>query len=62
LKITGIIKLQGIITGFMELLRLQKSRNTKHYYQTKKSFNNTKAYIHLTYKERKERYIWVIDS
>ncbi len=35
-----------------ELLRLQKAQNNKHYKQTRKNFRQTKAYIHLSYKER----------
>ena len=35
-----------------ELLRLQRSRNLKHYRQTKKNYAQTKEYIHLTYEER----------
>lgn len=35
-----------------ELLRLQRSNNTKHYRQTKKSYSKTADYIHLTYDER----------
>jgi len=35
-----------------ELLRLQKSKNQKHYRQTKKNYKQTKPYIHLTYSER----------
>lgn len=36
-----------------EILRLQRSKNTKQYKQTKKNFLKTNAYIHLTYDERK---------
>jgi len=36
-----------------ELLRLQKSVNFKHYKQTKKNYEKTKEYIHLTFDERK---------
>lgn len=35
-----------------ELLRLQKVRSKKHYYQTKKNYRKTDPYIHLTYTER----------
>ena len=35
-----------------EILRLQKSGNPKHYRQTKKNYEKTKDYIHLTFKER----------
>jgi len=37
-----------------ELLRLQKAKNPKHYFQTKKNYKRTEAYIHLTYRERRE--------
>lgn len=37
-----------------ELLRLQRSGNPKHYRQTKKNFNKTHDYIHLTYDERRQ--------
>ena len=37
-----------------ELLRLQKVKNPKLYKQTKKNFNKTEAYIHLSYSERYE--------
>jgi hypothetical protein len=37
-----------------ELLRLQKAKNPKHYFQTKKTYKKTEAYIHLTYRERRE--------
>jgi hypothetical protein len=37
-----------------ELLRLQKSQNHKQYQQTKKNFEKTKSYIHLTLNERKQ--------
>jgi hypothetical protein len=36
-----------------ELLRLQKTTNTKLYHKTKKNYNQTKDYIHLTYDERR---------
>lgn len=36
-----------------ELLRLQRAKNTKLYHQTKKTYQKTQPYIHLTYKERK---------
>lgn len=35
-----------------ELLRLQRSRDTKPYYQTKKNFRHTDSYIHLMLSER----------
>lgn len=35
-----------------EIFKLQKSGNPKHYQQTKKNFNKTKDYIHLTFQER----------
>ncbi len=38
----------------VELLSLQKSKNSKLYKQTKKNFIKTSSYIHLTYKERIE--------
>ena len=37
-----------------ELLRLQRSKNPRHYMQTKKNYKKTEAYIHLTYQERRE--------
>lgn len=37
-----------------ELLRLQKTANHKLYYQTKKNYKQTEAYIHLSYKERQD--------
>lgn len=37
-----------------ELLRLQRTGNPRHYYQTKKTYKKTEAYIHLTYQQRKE--------
>jgi len=36
-----------------ELLRLQSPQTQKRYHKTKKTYNQTKAYIHLTYEERK---------
>lgn len=36
-----------------ELLRLQRSKNKSHYRQTKKNFQKTDSYIHLTYDQRK---------
>ena len=36
-----------------ELLRLQRSKNRKHYHRTKKNYRITSPYIHLTYRERK---------
>jgi len=36
-----------------ELLRLQRTKNKSHYRQTKKNYQKTDAYIHLTYDERK---------
>jgi len=35
-----------------ELIRLQKSKKSKTYHQTKKNYKQTKSYIHLTYGER----------
>lgn len=35
-----------------ELLRLQRSGNSKQYRQTKKNYRHTNAYIHLTHNER----------
>jgi|GEM_PF-168567 len=35
------------------LLKLQRSRNLKSYRQTKKNYQNSNAYIHLTFAERK---------
>jgi len=37
-----------------ELLRLQRTGNSKLYRQTKKNYNKTSDYIHLTYIERKQ--------
>lgn len=37
----------------IELLRLQKARNPKLYRQTKKTYQKTRDYIHLTYDERR---------
>jgi hypothetical protein len=37
-----------------EILRLQKAKNRKQYYQTKKNYKHTEAYIHLTYEERQD--------
>lgn len=39
-----------------ELLRLQRANNPKHYKQTRKNFNKTESYIHLSYDER-QRFI-----
>lgn len=36
-----------------ELLRLQRSKNKNHYKQTRKNYEKTESYIHLTYDERK---------
>ncbi len=36
-----------------EILRLQRSGNSKHYKQTKKTHRKTNAYIHLTHEQRK---------
>ncbi len=36
----------------IELLRLQRNRNSKHYKQTKKNYRQTEAYIHLSFNER----------
>lgn len=38
----------------LEILKLQRSGNHKAYKQTKKNYNNTKAYIHLAFDERRE--------
>jgi len=35
-----------------ELFKLQKAGNKTHYKQTKKNYNQTEAYIHLSYNER----------
>ena len=35
-----------------EILKLQKSSNPKHYQQTRKNFEKTKDYVHLTFQER----------
>ena len=35
-----------------ELLKLQKSKNTSHYKQTRKNYRQTENYIHLTFEER----------
>lgn len=35
-----------------ELLRLQRTNNSKHYKQTKKNYRKTMAYVHLTHDER----------
>ena len=37
-----------------ELLRLQRTKNPRHYSQTKKNYNKTEAYIHLTYQQRRD--------
>jgi len=37
----------------LEILRLQKSKNKKAYQQIRKNYNKTRAYIHLTFDERK---------
>jgi hypothetical protein len=37
-----------------EILRLQRTTNRKQYYQTKKNYKQTEAYIHLTYEERQD--------
>ncbi|MFZ5453627.1 MAG: DUF3800 domain-containing protein [Thermodesulfobacteriota bacterium] len=37
----------------LEILRLQKSKNKKSYQQTRKNYNKTQNYIHLTFEERK---------
>ncbi|NMB68692.1 MAG: DUF3800 domain-containing protein [Chloroflexi bacterium] len=37
-----------------EILRLQRSKNPKLLKQTKKNFQKTNSYIHLTYMERKK--------
>ena len=36
-----------------ELLRLQRSGNPKQYHQTRKNYQKTRAYVHLSYDERK---------
>ena len=36
-----------------ELLRLQRTHNKDHYYQTKKNFQQTKKYVHLTFDQRR---------
>lgn len=35
-----------------ELIRLQRSGNSRHYKQTRKNYRKTEAYIHLTHTER----------
>ncbi len=35
-----------------EIFKLQKSGNKKHYHQTKKNYEKTKDYVHLTFQER----------
>ncbi len=37
-----------------ELLRLQRTNNPRHYSQTKKNYNKTEIYIHLTYQQRRD--------
>ncbi len=37
-----------------DLLRLQRSKNKKQYFQTKKNYKQTESYIHLTTKERQD--------
>jgi hypothetical protein len=37
-----------------ELLRLQSSKNQKLYHKTKKNYNQTRDYIHLTFLQRKQ--------
>lgn len=37
-----------------ELLRLQRTKNKKQYYQTKKNYKQTESYIHLTTQERQD--------
>lgn len=37
-----------------ELLRLQKSKNNKLYRQTRKNYQKTQPYVHLTYEQRKK--------
>ena len=44
---TSVMKLRN-----KELYKLQKASAGKRYKQTKKNFNKTSAYIHLTYEER----------
>lgn len=38
----------------IELLRLQKTNNSKHYKQTKKNYRKTADYVHLLFNERKQ--------
>ena len=47
-RIYEVEKLRNI-----EILRLQRSKNPKLLKQTKKNYNSTKNYIHLTFEERK---------
>ena len=35
-----------------EIFKLQKSGNPKHYHQTKKNYEKTRGYVHLTFQER----------
>jgi len=44
-----------------ELLKLQKTNNSKSYRQFKKNYKNTDDYIHLTYDERKKLIIELAD-
>jgi hypothetical protein len=44
-----------------ELLRLQAARNQKLYRQTKKTYNQTSAYLHLTFDERKQFILDIAD-
>ncbi len=37
----------------IEIFRLQRTGNSKHYHKTKKNYRITSQYIHLTYEERK---------
>ncbi len=38
----------------LEILKLQKSKNKRAYQQTRKNYNKTSPYIHLTFDERKD--------
>jgi Protein of unknown function (DUF3800) len=44
-----------------ELLRLQRSHNSKHYQLTKKTFRQTISYIHLSFKERHDFILEIAD-
>ena len=45
----------------MELLRLQRTGNPKHYKQTKKNYAQTQDYIHLTFDERQKLIIEIAE-